>query len=76
MFIILGILRLLVKGGRFIYVLLSLEMVLIGILMYNLPILTEVNYMLLLIFSVSSRVLGLVMLVITITRYGHEYVKF
>jgi len=76
MFIFLGVIRLLIKGGRFIFVLLSLEIILIGVLIYNLPLLREVNYMLLLIFSVTSRVVGLVILTITITSYGHEFVKF
>jgi len=65
----------LLKGARLVYVLLSLEMMILGALMFNMSVLGELNYILSLIFAVSSRVVGLVMLIQMMVRYGSDHVK-
>ena len=75
-FLIVGCFGLLIKINRFIYILLFLEILIVGIIVYNLLILTEINLIMILIFSVSSRVIGLTILVYSINQYGSEYVKF
>lgn len=56
--------------------LLSLETIIMGVLMYNITLLTELNYILMLIFAVTSSVIGLIMLINMMTQYGREFVKF
>lgn len=76
MFIILGLLRLCTKGHRIIYVLLSLESTVIGVLMYNYPVSTEVDYTIMLVFSVVSRVIGLLVMAKLNYSHGDDLVAF
>lgn len=67
---------LLTKNSRFVYIILSFETMMVGMIVYNLSQLSEVNFILLLVLSVCSRVIGLTVLVSLIRTYGHEFVKF
>ena len=64
------------KSNRFIYILLSLEMIMIGILIFNMSLVSELNFIIILVFSVVSRVIGLLIIVMLLSSYGHEYIKF
>jgi len=64
------------KSNRFIYILLSLEIIIMGILMFNISLVSELNFIIILVFSVVSSVIGLLIMVILLSSYGHEYIKF
>jgi hypothetical protein len=76
MFVFVGLITLILKGGRFVYILLSLEMLVMGILIYNITVLTSVCYIIILCISVVSSVVGLVIIVVLLSSYGRDYVKF
>jgi len=72
----MGLLGLLFKGYRFIFIVISLETMMIGRIIYLIGVTSEVLFFLLLRFSLISRVLALLILVNLVTSYGREYVKF
>lgn len=76
MFVFIGLLSLFSKGTRFIYTLLSFEIIMVGMLMYNMTVVSAVCYMLMLVVSVISSVVGLVMIITLLSSYGVDYVKF
>ena len=76
LYFLVGLIILVMKSNRFIYILLSLEIIIIGILMFNMSLVSELNFIIILVFSVVSRVMGLLMMVILLSSYGHEYIKF
>ena len=76
LYFLVGLIILVMKSNRFIYILLSLEIIIIGILIFNMSLVSELNFIIILVFSVVSRVMGLLMMVILLSSYGHEYVKF
>jgi hypothetical protein len=76
LYFLVGLIILIMKSNRFIYILLSLEIIIIGILMFNMSLVSELNFIIILVFSVVSRVMGLLMMVILLSSYGHEYIKF
>lgn len=76
MFVFIGLLSLFSKGTRFIYTLLSFEIIMVGMLMYNMTVVSAVCYMLMLVVSVVSSVVGLVIMITLLSSYGVDYVKF
>jgi hypothetical protein len=76
MFLGVGLISLFIKGRRFIYVLLSLEILVIGMLVCNLSVVSELSFLLLLVTSVVSSIVGLVMIISLLTSYGEDHVKF
>jgi len=48
----------------------------VGMLMYNMTVVSTVCYMLILVVSVVSSVVGLVMMITLLSSYGVDYVKF
>jgi hypothetical protein len=76
LYFLVGLIILIMKSNRFIYILLSLEIIIIGILIFNMSLVSELNFIIILVFSVVSRVMGLLMMVILLSSYGHEYIKF
>lgn len=76
MFVFIGLLSLFSKGTRFIYTLLSFEIIMVGMLIYNMTVVSAVCYMLMLVVSVVSSVVGLVMIITLLSSYGVDYVKF
>ena len=76
LYFLVGLIILIIKSNRFIYILLSLEMIIMGILIFNISLVSELNFIIMLVFSVVSRVMGLLIIVILLSSYGHEYVKF
>ena len=76
MFLVIALITLLLKGTRFIYVLLSLEIIVIGMLVYNITVLSRLSFILILTISVVSSVIGLVIIVLLLSSYGRDYVKF
>jgi len=72
----IGLLSIFIKSRRFVYLLLSLEIIIMGVLIFNITIIREVNFILILVFSVSSSVVGLIILVNLLSQFGSEYVKF
>jgi hypothetical protein len=47
-----------------------------GILMFNISLIRELNFIVILVFSVMSSVIGLLIIVMLLNSYGHEYIKF
>lgn len=76
LYFLVGLIILIIKSNRFIYILLSLEMMIIGILIFNMSLVTELNFIIMLVFSVISSVIGLLIMVMLLNSYGHEYIKF
>ena len=76
LYFLVGLIILVMKSNRFIYILLSLEIIMMGILMFNISLVRELNFIIILVFSVVSSVMGLLMMVILLSSYGHEYIKF
>ena len=76
LYFLVGLIILIMKSNRFIYILLSLEIIMMGILMFNISLVSELNFIIILVFSVVSSVMGLLMMVILLSSYGHEYIKF
>ena len=76
LYFLVGLIMLIMKSNRFIYILLSLEIIIIGILMFNISLVRELNFIVMLVFSVVSSVIGLLMMVMLLSSYGHEYIKF
>lgn len=76
LYFLVGLIILIMKSNRFIYILLSLEIIIIGILMFNMSLMSELNFIIILVFSVVSSVIGLLIIVILLSSYGHEYIKF
>jgi len=76
LYFLVGLIMLIMKSNRFIYILLSLEMIMIGILIFNMSLVSELNFIIILVFSVVSRVIGLLIIVMLLSSYGHEYIKF
>lgn len=64
------------KSYRFIFVVLSLEIIIMGIFIYICPFLSEVMFFLLLTFSLISSVLSLLIMVYLITYYGNDCIIF
>lgn len=76
LYFLVGLIILIMKSNRFIYILLSLEIMIIGILIFNISLVSELNFIIILVFSVVSSVIGLLVIVILLSSYGHEYIKF
>ena len=76
LYFLVGLIILVMKSNRFIYILLSLEIIMMGILMFNISLVSELNFIIILVFSVVSSVIGLLMMVMLLSSYGHEYIKF
>ena len=76
LYFLVGLIILVMKSNRFIYILLSLEIIMMGKLMFNISLVRELNFIIILVFSVVSSVMGLLMMVILLSSYGHEYIKF
>lgn len=76
LYFLVGLIILVIKSNRFIYILLSLEIIIMGILMFNISLVSELNFIIILVFSVVSSVMGLLMMVMLLSSYGHEYIKF
>ena len=76
LYFLVGLIILVMKSNRFIYILLSLEIIIMGILMFNISLVRELNFIIILVFSVVSSVMGLLMMVMLLSSYGHEYIKF
>ena len=76
LYFLVGLIILVMKSNRFIYILLSLEIIMMGILMFNISLVSELNFIIILVFSVVSSVMGLLMMVMLLSSYGHEYIKF
>ena len=74
--IIIGLLRLLIKGQRFLFLILRLEIIAVGVMFYFLPVISEALFILLIVFCLFSRVMGLVFLVMALTTYGQDFVKY
>jgi hypothetical protein len=45
-------------------------------LIFNISLISELNFIVILVFSVISSVMGLLIIVILLNSYGHEYIKF
>lgn len=76
LYFLVGLIMLIMKSNRFIYILLSLEIIIMGILIFNMSLVIELNFIIILVFSVVSSVMGLLIMVILLSSYGHEYIKF
>jgi len=76
LYFLVGLIILIMKRNRFIYILLSLEIIIMGILMFNMSLVSELNFIIILVFSVVSSVMGLLIMVMLLSSYGHEYIKF
>jgi len=76
LYFLVGLIILIMKRNRFIYILLSLEIMIMGILMFNMSLVSELNFIIILVFSVVSSVMGLLIMVMLLSSYGHEYIKF
>lgn len=76
LYFLVGLIMLIMKSNRFIYILLSLEIIIIGILIFNISLISELNFIIMLVFSVVSSVMGLLIMVMLLRSYGHEYIKF
>lgn len=76
LYFLVGLIMLIMKSNRFIYILLSLEIIIMGILMFNMSLVSELNFIIILVFSVVSSVMGLLIMVMLLSSYGHEYIKF
>ena len=76
MFLGVGLISLFIKGRRFIYVLLSLEMLVVGMLVCNVSVVSELSFLLLLVTAVVSSIVGLVIIIRLLTSYGEDHVKF
>lgn len=76
LYFLVGLIMLIMKSNRFIYILLSLEIIIIGILIFNMSLVSELNFIIILVFSVVSSVMGLLIMVMLLSSYGHEYIKF
>lgn len=75
-FLLGGLFILLLKGNRLIYIIVAFEIILMGILMYNIRLVGEISFLLLLLFSVISSVLGLLIMSLTISTYGRDLVAY
>lgn len=64
------------KGRRFVYVVVSLESCILGVVIYIISFLGESVFLLVLGFSLISSVLGLLVIVMMLTCYGTDYVRF
>ena len=64
------------KGYRVLYIIISLEIIIIGVIIYLSPELRELIFFILLSYSAVSRVMGLLVVVTIVTSYGRDYVKF
>ena len=76
LYFLVGLIMLIMKSNRFIYILLSLEIIIMGILIFNMSLVSELNFIIILVFSVVSSVIGLLIMVMLLRSYGHEYIKF
>lgn len=59
-----------------IYVMISLEILIISIIIYNIIMVRELEFLGILLFSVLSRVIGLVLILNIIVNYGNDIVVF
>lgn len=67
---------LIIKMNRFIFVIISLELILIGGILYNISTVREVEFIIVLTFGVFSRVLSLLVIVDVLGSYGNDIVIF
>lgn len=72
----MGLLFLISKGARFIYVMLAFEIIILGGLIYNMNSMRGSEYIISLTFSVGSSAISLAMVVRLLMSYGNDYVKF
>jgi hypothetical protein len=72
----MGLLLLFVKNNRFIYILLSLEFLVIGLIFYLFFSLSVSLLISLLVFCAGTSIMGLLIIVVLFGSYGSELVKF
>nr|AJI44489.1 NADH dehydrogenase subunit 4L [Acrobeles complexus] len=72
MLIIFGILFVVFKGNRLIYVLIGFEMLLMSAIFAYSSILGGEGFILLLLFSVISSITGVLVLIKVVSFYGHD----
>jgi hypothetical protein len=75
LFLFFGLVGLGLKSYRVIFIIIFLEMSMVGVVIFLL-IVPELVFFLLLTFCLISGVFGVLILTIMITSYGEEYVKF
>lgn len=75
-FVLVGVLMLISKSSRLIYIIISFEIMIVGVLMFNFPLWGELNFIVALVFSILSRVVGLLIIVLALNTYGSESVHF
>lgn len=72
----IGLFSLFLKGYRFIFIILSLEVIMIRIVIINVGNLMELEFFLILICSVCSSIMGLLLIIIFLNFIGNDLVIF
>jgi len=75
-FFFVGLMSLIIKSNRAVYVILGIEIMIMGVFISLIVTVREGLFIIILSFSLFSRVLGLVTLITLISTFGRDYVKY